>query len=803
MIRADRTMSEPSTTTRKWIVLFLPAALLLVALGVLVFIVMPARHRQGSGMRTGDFIDTIGVNTHIGSNPYNNPAQLSSLLAYLGVANVRQSSPIDAASMANIAALGKLGAKIDLIVNGGGPVNLAGAMANVNQLAPYLNAVEGPNEVAIYPIQYGGLSGVDAAVALQKDLYAAVRANPALAQASVYLFTLGGADPSAFPSIGDLSAYTDDANIHSYPPHGLRPIFVIHAAISGGQTDAPSKPVVLTETGFYTLTNGVGWGGVPQSLQASYLLDEVLDEAVAGVQRTYLYDLIDDGVDPNGANQEFHFGLFNNDGTPKLAATAFHNLTTILADSGANSRTFTPDSFAFTATGVPYNYTGNTTSFEKSDGTHVIAVWNEEQLWNTDTQTAIAAQTYPVTVDLQKIYPTVLVIDPLLGTGPIQTLQNVSTVSLSISDHPLLIVIPPAGSGGGTATNPAPTSGLVLNVSEDAWMGDAQFVVHLDGQQVGGVYTATASHAAGQSQALVLAGTVPDGTHQVSVTFVNDAYGGSTNADRNLYVDGASYNGQAIAGSMASLLANGTDAFAATVGTPVSAPAPTGNGLVVTVAEDAWQGDAQFTVTVDGAQVGGLYTATASHAAGQTQAITIANPFAAGVHHVGIAFVNDAYGGSASMDRNLYVTGASDNGTPIAGAAATLFANGTDYFSAGAALTSTAVLHVSEDAWLGDAQFTVAVDGQRQGGVYTATASHAGGQSQAITVAGLPETFSAHDLAVTFLNDAYGGSPSTDRNLYVDAVQFDGQPVAGASAILFGNGTTHFAMSAPPNWAGS
>ena len=250
---------------------------------------------------------------------------------------------------------------------------------------------------------------------LQKDLYAAVKADPAFAKASVYMFTLGGVDPGAFPSIGDLSAYTDYANIHSYPPHGLRPCFVIHAAIDGGRTDAPSKPVVITETGYYTLQNNVGWGGVPESLQANYLLGELLDEAVAGVSRTYLYDLIDDGADPAQNNQEDHFGLFHNDGSPKLAATAIHNMTTLLADTGANRGTFPLDSFSFTATGVPYDYTGNTMQIQKSDGTHVIAVWNEEQTWNPDTQTAIPVQHFPTTVDLHKSYGTVLVYDPTVG----------------------------------------------------------------------------------------------------------------------------------------------------------------------------------------------------------------------------------------------------------------------------------------------------------------------------------------------------------------------------------------------------
>src|ERR1700712_3015790 len=391
-------------------------------------------------MRTSDFITTLGINTHIGSNPYNNPTQIKALLTYLGINNVRQSSPIDPTGFNNIELLGQLGAKIDLIINGGGPVDLAGAMQNVYGLAPYLNAVENVNEVNIWPISYDGLTGVNAAVALQKDLYAAVRAEPSLADAAVYIFTLGGVDPAAFPAMGDLSAYTDFANIHSYPPHGLRPIFVIHAAIDGGRTDAPSKPVVITETGFYT-TNAIGWGGLPEALQANYILGEVLDEAAAGVSHTYLYDLIDDGVDPGLLNQEDHFGLFHFDGSPKLSSIALHNLTTILADPGATAATFTPTAFSYTATGVPYNYTGNTMELDKSDGSHLIAVWNEEQLWNTDTLTTMLATHYPVTVTLDGTYRTVLVFDPTVGTAPIQTLTNVAQVSLNLVDHPYIVQV--------------------------------------------------------------------------------------------------------------------------------------------------------------------------------------------------------------------------------------------------------------------------------------------------------------------------------------------------------------------------
>ena len=229
--------------------------------------------------------------------------------------------------------------------------------------------------------------------------------------------------------------------------------------------------------------------------------------------------------------------------------------------------------------------------------------------------------------------------------------------------------------------------------------------------------------------------------------------------------------------------------------------------LTVSVSEDAWQGDAQFMINVDGHQIGSVQTATASHALGQSQVFAVNATLTAGPHNVGISFINDAWGGTTDTDRNLYVTGATIDGTSVAGASATLYSNGTALFGVtasppAAVAPSTLTLNLSEDAWQGDAQFTVSVDGQQRGGTYTATASHSAGQSQPVTLAGILETMNPHDIAVSFINDAYGGTPATDRNLYVDGVQFDRQAVAGGSATLLSNGSQHFTVAAPGNWSG-
>ena len=171
-------------------------------------------------------------------------------------------------------------------------------------------------------------------------------------------------------------------------------------------------------------------------------------------------------------------------------------------------------------------------------------------------------------------------------------------------------------------TSPPPASGLVINVSEDAYQGDAQFVISVDGQQVGGTYTATASHAAGQSQAISIATIPGGGNHTVGVSFVNDKWDGTPSTDRNLYVTGATFNGQNVPGSTATLLSNGTATFGVATGSAVTS-APPASSLVINISEDAYQGDAQFTLAVDGQQIGGIHTASASHEAGQSQAISL------------------------------------------------------------------------------------------------------------------------------------------------------------------------------------
>ncbi len=100
------------------------------------------------------------------------------------------------------------------------------------------------------------------------------------------------------------------------------------------------------------------------------------------------------------------------------------------------------------------------------------------------------------------------------------------------------------------APTPTPTpitsDTLVLRLSEDAYQGDAQFTVTLDGKSLGPAQTVTALHGAGASQAFTFTGQFGPGVHDLAVTFTNDKWNPGV-GDRNLYVDGATLNGAASA----------------------------------------------------------------------------------------------------------------------------------------------------------------------------------------------------------------------------------------------------------------
>ena len=252
--------------------------------------------------------------------------------------------------------------------------------------------------------------------------------------------------------------------------------------------------------------------------------------------------------------------------------------------------------------------------------------------------------------------------------------------------------LPPEAPTAPAAPMPAPTGDqtvgqgphdLALGISEDAYQGDAQFIVTIDGVQVGGVLSTSASHSAGAAQVFHVLADPGTGRHRVGLNFLNNL-GGAPGADRNLFLDSAAIDGSPIEGARLSEYVGGEQSFSFVLGdlTAGQAEIPditVGSGpdtLTLLVSEDAWQGDAQFTVAVDGVQVGGVQTAAIPHASALHQVYRVQGAFGPGPHQVSVDFLNDAWGGGPTLDRNLYLDGASYAGSAASPASLALIRNG-------------------------------------------------------------------------------------------------------------------------------
>jgi len=265
------------------------------------------------------------------------------------------------------------------------------------------------------------------------------------------------------------------------------------------------------------------------------------------------------------------------------------------------------------------------------------------------------------------------------------------------------------------------------------------------------------------------------------VTFENIFIYPGVAGDRNLYVDGLSYDGQTISNSTTpiyespffppnsnegNVYGNAIYTVNDTTAVPDNAPStPTttpgavsvGSGadtLVLNMAENPYLGDAQFTVSVDGQQIGGTQTTTADVAQGQQQEFDVHGNFGSGNHTVSVAFVNDKIGdfypgtqlAVDTTDRNLYIMSMSlDGGAPATGTPWELASNGSNSWSVTAGSNPAA----------GD---TIPASGSGSGMSFIASAPTPTTASGGSTTSGLPAV--ASSLSATDTTPAVA-SPTT------------------------------------------
>lgn len=140
---------------------------------------------------------------------------------------------------------------------------------------------------------------------------------------------------------------------------------------------------------------------------------------------------------------------------------------------------------------------------------------------------------------------------------------------------------------------------LELKITQDAYQGDSEYAIYVDGKQIGATLTARALHGSGETDSLQVKGDWAAGSHTVSVTLLNDLWGGTTGTDRNIYVESATFDGASVPGSKLAIYDGTPKSFTvtdttavpgSTTPTPTPPPTPTLNKITCTNRSDVITG---------------------------------------------------------------------------------------------------------------------------------------------------------------------------------------------------------------------
>ena len=289
-----------------------------------------------------------------------------------------------------------------------------------------LIATEGPNEINNWSFVTNGVTSPhgwpNAAGPLVQSfmtkLFTSVHANPKLSGVAVYNLTWGGTTDAEKYGMLSLANQADFGNIHFYPPG--QPYQALQTGFAGAYQHVLPNQSVITEAGFDTKD-------VSPAAQAILTLNLYLSAFQQGFDKTFVYELYDEWQT---------YGLFKNVTTPKPAATAVHNLTTLLADSGTTAANGTLN---YSVADLPA--TAHTLLLQKSNGVYDLIIWNEVPVYANGADVNVAALSLKVNFGANAAG--VAVYDPVSSLTPVQQAGAGSAITISLGARPLIVEIRP------------------------------------------------------------------------------------------------------------------------------------------------------------------------------------------------------------------------------------------------------------------------------------------------------------------------------------------------------------------------
>jgi hypothetical protein len=330
-----------------------------------------------------DFVDSVGVNTHLRHRRSVYDAKFEVLKQKLLDAHIvhvrdgamdKDGAFHDADASQRFAELGRAGIRVTYMFRPMAPREFVqGWPARV---APSFEAFELPNEMN----QVKNLPWVETLRIYMPLFRQYVRDDPATANYPIVGPSLADVHGNPFEMLGNRSADLDFGNVHKYyrdrnpgvagygkagePPcekfrYGALGYELCRARLVSGD-----KPVMVTEAGY--ATGGKPGFFVTPEVQARYIARMLLLHFKNGVRRTFVYQLADHGADTGDA-----MGLLDDNGDEKPAFRELSALMNELAD-GPGAR---PAPLAARLSGDLDDV--EALAFGKSDGSYRLVLWLE------------------------------------------------------------------------------------------------------------------------------------------------------------------------------------------------------------------------------------------------------------------------------------------------------------------------------------------------------------------------------------------------------------------------------------------
>ena len=396
------------------------------------------------------FIDSIGVNVHLGfdNTPYMKYDEIvKPRLKELGVRQVRTNihEAFKKKAIAKVKDLSNIGIK-SIIVTNPKAVDPIESVKVIKAQIEGVSMVEGLNEWNIHPnFRYKGQGFPQGVITFQKELYSAIKNDPATAHLDIVAPSLAHIPPVSPVSKGvkQLSGLPCDINnMHSYSGGripSIKYLDTIHIAINK-KLCGQNKPIIATETGYNNATEDKS--GISETAAAKYINRLFLEYFNRGVKRTYIYELIDGKLNPDLAIKGQNWGLLKADGSKKRQFYALKHLIAILQDS----QTATSTSSVFNS--LSYDLKGDLTNIhhtllQKKNGTFYLIIWQEVNSYDRNKKTDIKVADRQLELVLYTKISKVTLYKPNWKKASVKTITDSQKIFLKVQDYPLLVELVP------------------------------------------------------------------------------------------------------------------------------------------------------------------------------------------------------------------------------------------------------------------------------------------------------------------------------------------------------------------------